>query len=814
MSRTTVREATFSTRGTSDGIDRTLVKPKVRRNSCSGTRLSAMEKKLETKLKQLKLSVGRTNNILDSGKPESIKRHLSALRETVREANECKRAVESEKIEADKSAEEINDWNIEVETKIERADDSVNRLENWLSERKRTVDNVAQEEQFKIELKLHEKRMKMKAELELTKTTTEVQECSDFKTAKLPKLVISKFDGSFMDWPRFWGQFCEAIDKSSIAPITKFTYLHELLCPKVKRCVEALPFTPEDYNRAKSILLDKYGKESEIVNSYVKEILALPYITKADPRKIAAFSEKLSYCVQALDTMKNLDYIKGKVAMTLEKLAAIRGDLVRTDPDWETWDFIKLCEALRQWVKRNPDSGDDNTRKTLFNARREEIRLRGCVYCEDTSHKATQCDKITETSERKKILAEKGLCFNCAMKKHRASECASKTSCQHCKRRHHSSICEQRDQSTGKTKKLLTDGAAGQGIFPVIVVKVNGVMCRALIDSGAGGSYASAKLIKLIDKKPSETKLQPIDMLMGSRTGRMEFYDVEVSSLDGNYKMNVKLAKVEKPELISINNPCYEKLIRKYNHLKDVIIEDSDEKDELPIHLVLGNGEYARIKTTTRPLIGGENEPVAEKTRLGWFMMSPGMDFDRSEMLLTQTTQSDYENLCRLDVLGLADTMENDQNVVYDDFKEQLTRDPAGWYETNLPWKANHPHLPTNETGSKRRLTSLVRKLSREGNYEQYDDIIKDQLNEGVIERAPDEPSGKEYYLPHKGVVKQSAETTKLRVVYDGSAKESSDKPSLNDCLYPGPALQNQLWSILVRARFHPILSTSDISAD
>ena len=155
--------------------------------------------------------------------------------------------------------------------------------------------------------------------------------------------------------------------------------------------------------------------------------------------------------------------------------------------------------------------------------------------------------------------------------------------------------------------------------------------------------------------------------------------------------------------------------------------------------------------------------------------------------------------------------MENDQNVVYDDFKEQLTRDPAGWYETNLPWKANHPHLPTNETGSKRRLTSLVRKLTREGNYEQYDDIIKDQLNEGVIERAPDEPSGKEYYLPHKGVVKQSAETTKLRVVYDGSAKESSDKPSLNDCLYPGPPLQNQLWSILVRARFHPILSTSDI---
>ena len=69
-------------------------------------------------------------------------------------------------------------------------------------------------------------------------------------------------------------------------------------------------------------------------------------------------------------------------------------------------------------------------------------------------------------------------------------------------------------------------------------------------------------------------------MLTGSKIGRMEFYDVEISSLDGNYRMDVKLAKVEKPELISINNPGYEKLSRKYNHLKDVIIEDSDEKDE------------------------------------------------------------------------------------------------------------------------------------------------------------------------------------------------------------------------------------------
>ena len=55
----------------------------------------------------------------------------------------------------------------------------------------------------------------------------------------------------------FLGQFTEAIDKRSIAPISELTYLLELFEPKVKRSVEALPFTAEGYNREKAILEDK-----------------------------------------------------------------------------------------------------------------------------------------------------------------------------------------------------------------------------------------------------------------------------------------------------------------------------------------------------------------------------------------------------------------------------------------------------------------------------------------------------------------------------------------------------------------------------
>ena len=51
-------------------------------------------------------------------------------------------------------------------------------------------------------------------------------------------------------------------------------------------------------------------------------------------------------------------------------------DKVRIDPDWESWNFGKLCDT----------------------------KIRGCVYSEDTVHKATQCDKVTVSQSVRKYL--------------------------------------------------------------------------------------------------------------------------------------------------------------------------------------------------------------------------------------------------------------------------------------------------------------------------------------------------------------------------------------------------------------------------
>ena len=73
-----------------------------------------------------------------------------------------------------------------------------------------------------------------------------------------------------------------------------------------------------------------------------------------------------------------------------------------------------------------------------------------------------------------------------------------------CKGHHHTSLCiDETNQQSPTTRTGSSNTVTGQKllttpesevVYPVLVVKVNGITCKGLLDTGAGSSYISATL--------------------------------------------------------------------------------------------------------------------------------------------------------------------------------------------------------------------------------------------------------------------------------------------------------------------------------
>ena len=183
--------------------------------------MEATEANLDIKVTQLKMSIGKTNTIVETGKSEAIERHLSTLWSLSKELNRIRTEVEATKLGVKEEIADIETWNGGINAQLEKADCKVDKMCTWIDDRKREAEAIVKQE----ELKFHKAKIEMQAEIQVESHPQQATTMPSDIQAKLPKLMITKFDGTYMDWPRFWGQFTEAIDKMGVQPIMKFSYL-------------------------------------------------------------------------------------------------------------------------------------------------------------------------------------------------------------------------------------------------------------------------------------------------------------------------------------------------------------------------------------------------------------------------------------------------------------------------------------------------------------------------------------------------------------------------------------------------------------
>ena len=72
--------------------------------------------------------------------------------------------------------------------------------------------------------------------------------------------------------------FESQIDNSEISDEAEFSYLKELVTLRVRMTIEKLPCSSEGYEKAKELLTQRYGEESEVINAHETQILSLPVI--------------------------------------------------------------------------------------------------------------------------------------------------------------------------------------------------------------------------------------------------------------------------------------------------------------------------------------------------------------------------------------------------------------------------------------------------------------------------------------------------------------------------------------------------------
>ena len=203
-------------------------------------------------------------------------------------------------------------------------------------------------------------------------------------------------------------------------------------------------------------------------------------------------------------------------------------------------------------------------------------------------------------------------------------------------------------------------------------------------------------------------------------------------------------------------------------------------------------------------IVPGESGPVAVNSKFGWVLSrrstsaSQGNNATLSHQVIQREDPASYvlpasvnqddrlsdsqQRFWDTKSVGIKSDIVNDRESQSKEFLPEVHFDEEeGRYEVNLPWKQDCFPKATEFRMCVNRLRQLHSRLKKDDSLlEEYNKVIQQQIGSGIIEEVPEQDDSEGYYLPHHGVLKSGKETTKLRVVFDGSSRPDVDSPSIN----------------------------------
>ncbi|XP_072931759.1 uncharacterized protein [Epargyreus clarus] len=203
------------------------------------------------------------------------------------------------------------------------------------------------------------------------------------------------------------------------------------------------------------------------------------------------------------------------------------------------------------------------------------------------------------------------------------------------------------------------------------------------------------------------------------------------------------------------------------------------------------------------------SQPLAEQTQLGWILFGKMQSFQCN---IVMTNVDSIQKFWEVEDLEEDPELSSDDKACMEFYSATTQRDVNGRYVVRLPMKPDtHEKIGKSKNMAKAQFINLEKKFHKQKEFSNaYKGFISEYIALQHMVPAKNNSTSPACFLPHHGVQRVDSLSTKLRVVFNASAKTSSGY-SLNDMMLKGPNLQKDLQCLIVKWRIYPYAFISDI---
>lgn len=670
----------------------------------------------------------------------------------------------------------------------------------------------------------------------------------------LPKISIPKFDGDYAKWTQFYDMFLHMVHQQPIPDIQKMWYLKTNLTGEAEKFVSHLSTTEGNYESAWTMLKDRYNNKRILVTTLVEKIISQPLCT-SNSATIKKLHDTTRECLLALNNIgietKGWNPLLFQILIKkLDRSLHMRFEQSLSQPKElpSVEDLLSFLEFQFQTIESitHREKSVHTPTKTAATVTKGTPK---CNCCNNGNHALYRCEKFLSLSEieRLKLVQSQKLCFNCFKGEHSSKDCPS-SSCKRCNKKHNTLLhIESKfnphikqttnagpniDLKPNTSNATVTSAAADNSssmkdyvILATARVKItasngNSAEFRAVLDSGSQVNLISEQAIRRLGVSTSKASLC-IDGVGNGKKRVTRRINVKLQSRNNRFETNLEAFVI--PTIIP-PQPSQHVNISKWQ-IPNLELADPHFNQSGRVDILLG-AEYYFDLIQQEKIKLASNLPTLLNTSLGWIISgkisSCQVTNDAATCAALTNNSERFNDELLNDVIErlwrMEDDGSNEKGLSQDEqqceslFVQNTKTNDEGRFVVKLPFRENPSALGDSKATAYKRFLSLERRLLKDpltrnlyvsfmNEYEQMGHMSEIDIN------SIPTPN---HFIPHHCVLKPDSTTTKLRAVFDASAKTSSGY-SLNDLLYTGPIVQSDLFSILIRFRLPRFVFTTDV---